>query len=333
MNTTFNPAAASLAVRLLLSTALVAIGCQILLPTTAQAQIYVSNWQTGVIGEYSNSGAPIKPSFLTGLGQLGPTAIVVLPGGNLLVANETKNTISEYSSTGAAIDNSLISVFSPKAIAVSGTDMFVTSANGTVNEYSTSGTLENGPLISGLNSPLGIAVSDTNLFVAVAGSGTVGEYTTAGTVIDSSLITGLTGVVDVAVSGNTLFVLSEGNQGGTGTIGAYTTAGTPLSVPLVTGLDFPQRLAVFGGDLFVTELGIGRVAEFTTSGTTVNPTLVTGLGNGTTAIAVIPEPSGFVLLAVGIGTLYAWASRRRWNAVLSHTRRRPSARAWPDGRR
>ena len=71
MNTTFSNPAGCVADRGWLFAAIDGaggpVGCQFVLPTTAQAQIYVSNWQTGVISRCSNSGAPIKPSFLTQL--------------------------------------------------------------------------------------------------------------------------------------------------------------------------------------------------------------------------------------------------------------------------
>jgi hypothetical protein len=68
----------------------------------------------------------------------------------------------------------------PTGIAVSGADLFVANATtGTIGEYTTSGTLVNAALITGLDNPSGIALSGSDLFVANAnGSGTIGEYTT-----------------------------------------------------------------------------------------------------------------------------------------------------------
>ena len=73
-----------------------------------------------------------------------------------------------------------------------------------------------------VESPLGIAVSGSDLFVTNFDKGTVGEYTTSGQIVNASLITGLGGfgtASAVAVSGTDLYV---GNWS-KGTIGKYTT--------------------------------------------------------------------------------------------------------------
>ena len=60
----------------------------------------------------------------------------------------------------------------------------------------------NTSLVSGLNSPTGIAVDGSNLFVA-NGNGTIGEYTTSGATVSDPLIANLgggnTSVSDIAV--------------------------------------------------------------------------------------------------------------------------------------
>ena len=64
----------------------------------------------------------------------------------------------------------------------------------------------NAALVTGLNAPMGIAVSGSDLFVAEVG-GAIGEYTTSGAVVNASLISGLREPTGVAVSGSNLFVL------------------------------------------------------------------------------------------------------------------------------
>src|ERR1700745_4046169 len=91
------------------------------------------------------------------------------------------------------------------------------SGAGTIGDYAASGAAINPSLISGLNGPTGVAVSDQRLFVTNATSGTIGEYTVSGTTINASLISGLNGPAGIAVSGGNLFVANKGN----GTIGEY----------------------------------------------------------------------------------------------------------------
>jgi len=69
----------------------------------------------------------------------------------------------------------------------------------------------NASLISGLNGPLGIAISGSDLFV-VNGT-TIGEYTTSGATVNASLVSGLNGPCGIAVAGSAS--VAWNNTGGT----------------------------------------------------------------------------------------------------------------------
>jgi hypothetical protein len=62
--------------------------------------------------------------------------------------------------------------------------------SGTVGKYTTAELPINPALISGLNHPIGIAVSGADLFVANSGSNTIGKYATDGVPINPALISG-----------------------------------------------------------------------------------------------------------------------------------------------
>src|SRR5215471_15960301 len=101
-------------------------------------------------------------------------------------------------------------------------EIFVVSTNnGTIGEYTTSGQLVNPALISGLVAPQSIAISGSQVFVAnQGGAGTIGEYTTSGATVNPALITGLGGTFpSIAVSGSNLFVTNSV----AGTVSEYTT--------------------------------------------------------------------------------------------------------------
>jgi DNA-binding beta-propeller fold protein YncE len=79
---------------------------------------------------------------------------------------------------------------------MSGGNLFVANfGTGTIGEYNTTtGATINASLVSGLNTPLGIAVSGGNLFVANLSTNTIGEYNaTTGATINASLVSGLSG--------------------------------------------------------------------------------------------------------------------------------------------
>jgi hypothetical protein len=133
----------------------------------------------------------------------------------------------------------------------------------TIGEYTTDGQVVNPALITGLNEPYGITVSDGYIYVTNSGSGTVGKYTTSGQTVNAALITGVNDANGVVVSGNDLFVLSGGPV-----VGKYTTAGTTTNATLIHATGTAAGgLTIQGDDLFVTDAD--GVTEYTTSGATV----------------------------------------------------------------
>ena len=99
----------------------------------------------------------------------------------------------------------------------------------------------NAALVSGLISPIDIAISGGNLFVTDSVTGTIGEYNaTTGAIVDAALISGLNGPNGIAVSGGNLFVTNFQ----TGTIGEYTISGETVNASLISGLNEPTDIAV-----------------------------------------------------------------------------------------
>jgi len=113
-----------------------------------------------------------------------------------------------------------------------GNDLFVANdGNNTVGEYdATTGATINASFITGLNFPIGLALSGNILFVGNSG-GTVGEYNaTTGAAINASFVTGVNANY-LALLGNNLF---ESNYG-PGTVGEYNaTTGATISTSFIT---------------------------------------------------------------------------------------------------
>jgi sugar lactone lactonase YvrE len=148
------------------------------------------------------------------------------------------------------------------------------AGTGTVGAYSTSGSVINASLISGLTGPLGIAVSGTTIYVTQE-NGTVGAYNVDGTAINASLITGITGTpYGIAVSGNDLFVSRYSSNA----VAKYTTSGELVDSSIITGLHAPASLVISGTTLYVANSSSYTVGAYTTSGATINASFVsTGL--------------------------------------------------------
>jgi DNA-binding beta-propeller fold protein YncE len=99
----------------------------------------------------------------------------------------------------------------------------------------------NAALVSGLISPIDIALSGGNLFVTDSFTGTIGEYNaTTGAIVDADLVSGLNGPNGIAVFGGNLFVTNFQ----TGTIGEYTLSGETVNASLISGLNQPTDIVV-----------------------------------------------------------------------------------------
>ena len=283
--------------------------------------------------EFTAAGATVNASLFTFPGSEGFFASneIAVSGTHLFVANQSNGTIGEYNTSGSTVNAALVSGLGggfgffngPVGVGVSGSDVFVLLLGGgvgaypgTVAEYTTSGSTVNASLITGVDSLGGFTVSGGDIFVSTANG--ISEYTTAGVLVHSSVVPGVSGT-GFALSGSDLFVLNPGDPG---TIGEYTTSGSTVNASLITGLTDPTNIAVSGSDLFVG-YGAGMVGEYTTSGSVVNASLYStgpylwsdGLAASGSdvfdSVAVIPEPSAFVMLTIGIAALAARGLRRR----------------------
>ena len=111
---------------------------------------------------------------------------------DIFVSIGGSSTVSEYTTSGALVNPSVISGIR-NGMVVSGSDLFVVNSNnGTIGEYNaTTGAVVNASLISDPNEPYRIAASGSYLFVTNQGNSTIGEYTTSGATVNASLISGL----------------------------------------------------------------------------------------------------------------------------------------------
>ena len=277
------------------------------------AQIFVAGGKTqDLVSEFSLDGTTLNGSLIPGLHY--PSGIA-LSGTDLFVTNAGNGTVGRYSTSGATVNAMLISGLSePRGIAVSGSNLFVVNRlSGVISEYTLSGQLTNASLITGLNAPYGIAAFESHLFVT-GDDGTIGKYNLDGTAVNPALLTGLQYPRGIAVSEKGLF-LTDIESNGSGTVGHYTADGNSVNASLITGISFPLGIAVLNSRLFVTSAyGIG---EYTTSGEVVNAQLVPNL-DGTNAIAVVPEPTGFALLAAASLVLLFF----RFDGAVTSTRQR-----------
>jgi hypothetical protein len=256
---------------------------------------------TGTIGAYTNSGAVINASLITGLSD----PLSVAASGGFLYVTTLDGKIGKYTTSGATVNASLVTGLNqPTDIEVSGNRIFVANfGHGSIGEYTTAGATINSSLISGVHST-GIAVSGTHLFVSSGSEFTgIAEYTTSGAVVNPSLIPNISAPFDVEVSGSNLFVLA--GVGDEDVIGKYGIDGTPIDPTLIPLVPLNFALAVSETELFV--VGDVGISKYTTSGELIQSPLISGLTNpggiATEGPSTVPEAFStwwFGLIAAGL---------------------------------
>ena len=139
------------------------------------------------------------------------------------------------------------------------------------------------------------------LYVVNQNANAIGEYNAStGAVINTNFITtGVDGPTGLLLSGNCVFVLN----GISNTVGEYNaTTGAVINVNFITGLDGPEGFALSGNSLFVSNDISNTVSEYNaTTGALINANVISiGLdGPGSLAVASVPEPSTWSMIAVG----------------------------------
>jgi WD40 repeat protein len=259
------------------------------MPRPASAQIYVSQFTPGVVGEYDEkTGEVINASFITGL--TGPNEII-LKGDDLLIA-EVGGVVGKYNAkTGAAISQSFITGtnFVPVGLAVSGEDLFVASAgDGTVGKYNVNtgkaiklGLITGLPTGPGGDVVFGLGVLGADLFVTNTSANAVVKFNArTGKAIGTPL--DLAEPYGIAFHAGKIFVCSTSSDA----IAEYTDTGKLVNANFITGLEVPFLITILGDTLFVTEAGLGAVGTYNVkTGAVINLGFVSGL-NDPVGIAV-----------------------------------------------
>jgi len=280
--------------------------------SAVHAQIFVTNYFGGTVGEYNADGTTMNASLLSGLDN--PFGIAVV-GSNLFVSNfgdGTDGTITEYNIATGSASTFASGISHLNGIVASGSNLFVPNlGTGTIVEYNTT-TGASSTLVSGLSSPLStpyniaISVSGTDLFYTDNSDSSIGEYDLTTGTLTSLPVSGLDYPFDIAASGSDLFIT---NGDSNNTVLEYNLS-TGSTTPLFTWSSSLYGIAVSGSNLLVAT-NDNTILEYNlTSGHT--STLISseqGL-DGPNDIVVdvqgVPEPSTWALMLGGLGALIYW---------------------------
>lgn len=158
---------------------------------------------TGVVGSYNMDGSPSNASLITGQNGMWGDAV---SGNDLFVVNgDTIGEYTPSGATVNA--SLITGLSTPRGIAISGNQLFVANQTGnSVGEYTISNgqvVSSNPTLVSGLTGGhTGVAVSGSNLFICNLFGNTIAEYTTSGQRINASQVSGVFEPTFIAVSGS-----------------------------------------------------------------------------------------------------------------------------------
>lgn len=250
----------------------------------ANNTLYVADAITNKIRTFNaTTGAETQLGFANASGLNCPIGLV-LNAGVLYAANSRANTVTAYNAaTGATVTTGFTSP-------------------------------------AGLNAPFGLAVSATTLYVVNYDAGSLAAFNlaTGAAVAGFTPITGLNDPSGgVALYGNDLFVADTYDN----IVGEYdATTGLAINANFLTGVRYPVGLAVLGNQLLVAAdntvgaYGIPAVATTGNVPTSANASFLAGL-NAPKFIAVVPEPSTWALLGLGVLGVGVALRRRRIQRV------------------
>ena len=208
------------------------------------------------------TGIPIVSTFSSGLDE--PEGLAFDASGNLYVANEGNNTISEVTLAGVVSIFVSSGLSGPEGLAfdASGNLYVANEGNNTISKVTPTGVVSTF-VSSGLDAPFGLAFdANGNLYVANEGNNTISTVTPTG-VVSTFVSSGLNEPTGLAFdTGGNLYVANEGNN----TISKVTSAGA-ISTFVSSGLNEPTGLAFdAGGNLYVANEGNNAISTVTPAG-------------------------------------------------------------------
>lgn len=249
------------------------------------------------------------PIVYAGTGINAPSAVAVDATGNIWVANNGNNSVSEFTSTGAAYtetDYTDPSLSQPSSVAIdtNGSVWLSNFGGNAITEFTGSGTnyVANSYTDAGLNLTDNIAVDgNNNVWAANLVPGSVSKFSGSGTTYTGTDFTGLNFPMGLAVDaseniwagatfGNAVTEFSPGN-------GTYT-----ASQETNTNVNGANAVAVDAtGNIWVASSGSNEIAEFSGPSAAFITTAFSGGGLNTPAALAI-DGSGNIWLANNSGS-------------------------------
>jgi streptogramin lyase len=309
---------------------LVAIGALVAAAADARAgfqDILVTNINVADYVQLDKTTGAITGTFGTGV-LLFPRGITIGPDSNVYVSDIGNSTVQKFSGiSGASLGTFVTSgsggLLFPQALIFGGPtgDLYVNSFNNSrLLDYNGSTGAYKGIFAdstSGLNSPVGLAfLANGDLISASSGNNQILEYNPATLALvkvfsnngslnsPAGMVIGPDGNLYVANFNANNVLKFDGTSGAF--LGVFASGG---------GLNGPADV-IFdsSGRLYVSSTNNGEVIRYKTDGT-FDTVFASGLQNPIyMALAPVPEPSGFALMACGVVGAAGLALKKRWKS-------------------
>lgn len=210
------------------------------------------------------------------------------PADNIYVAESGLGRVGKYSTSGAAINPSLITgLTNPRDMRITSSgNLLVTSAGAgvvtpsTIGLYTTSGQTLNAALTSTLSVGYfywSAVLVGTNLVAIVQNSATDPSFSLVGaslTGTNSSFLSTYSKYSESVVSDGTYFYVLDSLFGH---IQKFSSAGAALNYDLVTAPTGSSVMTIDGTNLYAAFNGPGYIAKYSTSGQVISTNLISGL--------------------------------------------------------
>jgi DNA-binding beta-propeller fold protein YncE len=252
--------------------------------------------QTLTITQAGSTYAAAEPvTTLVSLGLASPIGVAVDASGNVYIADDNDNTITEWtasSDTSSTLISSGLSKPAGVAVGIAGNVYVADTFNNAIEEWTASNKTVSTLISSGLSHPSGVAVDGAgNVYIADTGNGAVKEWTAADSNVVTLVSSNLNDPSGVAVdSAGNIYIADTGNSA----VKEWTAATSNLTT-LVSGLNQPNGVSVDGsGNVYIADTFNNAIKEWTAANGAVTALVSPGLSR---PYGVAVDSSGNVYIA------------------------------------
>jgi virginiamycin B lyase len=258
----------------LLTLAVLVVAGLAILPATASAFVYWTNYGTNTIGRANLDGSGANQSFITGASI--PYGIAV-DAGHVYWVNVETGSIGRANLDGSGANQSFIASagnpYQVGGVAVDAEHIYWANlGTNSIGRANLDGSGANQSFITGLTLPTFVAVDAEHIYWANLGTNTIGRANLDGSGANQSFITGANEAFGVAVDTGHVYWVNRG----TGSIGRANLDGSGANQSFIAGAKFPYGLAVDASHVYWTNAETGTIGRANLDGSGADQSFIAG---------------------------------------------------------